>query len=60
MCNIAIKRVDAEGLTRILHCCLRDDIGCKPYDSQIITKILYETLKQIKDNVNYIHKVLKI
>ncbi len=60
MCNIAIKRFDAEGLTRILLCCLREDIDCKPYDSQIITKILYETLKQIKDDVNYIHKVLKI
>ena len=60
MSNIAIKRFDAEGLTRILLCCLRDDIGCKPYDSQIVTKILYEILKQIKEDVNYIHKVLKI
>ena len=60
MCNIAIKRFDAEGLTRILLCCLRKDIDCKPYDSKIKKKILYETLKQIKDDVNYIHKVLKI
>ena len=60
MQKIAFKRFNAESLTRILLCCLREEINCKPYDSEVIAEILYNQLNIIKKEVNDIHKILKI
>ena len=39
MQKIAFKRFNAESLTRILLCCLREEMNCKPYDSEVIAEI---------------------